>query len=91
MPDSVVQAKVVDSLRKSNALEAYWRRPITGKQLQAEMTRMARGTRDPAMLRELYQALRNDPELIAETLARQTLAERLIRNWYASDDRFHGS
>jgi len=29
--------------------------------------------------------------VIAETLARQTLAERLIRNWYANDTRFHGS
>ena len=28
--------------------------------------------------------------MIAETLARQTLVDRLIRNWYSSDTRFHG-
>jgi len=43
---------------------------------------------------ELWAALRNDPQLIAETLARPALAERLARNWYEngkagkkSDDR----
>ena len=28
--------------------------------------------------------------MIAETLARQTLVDRLIHNWYAVDTRFHG-
>ena len=51
---------------------------------------MARSTRDPAVLAELFAALDNDPRLIAETLARQTLADRRIRALYADDDRFHG-
>src|SRR6187399_2957033 len=41
MPDSVIRAKVQDSLKKSNALEALWKRPVTAEQLQAEMDRMA--------------------------------------------------
>jgi hypothetical protein len=81
---------VEDYLRKSNALERWWRRPITSAQLQAELDRMAKSSQDPQILRELFAALGNDPLLIAETLARQTLADRLIRNWYASDTRFHG-
>src|SRR6185503_12070790 len=59
-------------------------------QLQAEMDRMARGTKDPKMLRELFDALSDDPLLIAETLARPALADRLSRNAYANDTRFHG-
>ena len=47
------------------------------------------GSRDRRVLQELFDALRNDPFVIAETLARQTLAERLIRNWYANDERIH--
>jgi N-acetylneuraminic acid mutarotase len=73
---------VEDSLRLSNALEAYWGQPITGAQLQAEIERQARDSRQPEVLVELWAALHNDPQLIAETLARPALAERLARNWY---------
>jgi hypothetical protein len=89
MNDGALRAKVDDYLRKSNALETWWQRPIAGKQLQAEMDRMAKDSRDPKVLRELFAALGNDAFVIAETLARQTLADRLIRNWYANDTRFH--
>ncbi len=89
MSDEAIRARVEDYLEKSNALDTWWRRPITGEQLQDELDRMARGSRDPQVLRELFTALSNDPYVIAETLARQTLADRLIRNWYAYDTRFH--
>ena len=84
-----IEAKAADYLKKSAALEKYWYRPITGEQLQAEMDRIAKGTKDPATLNELFEALNNDPYLIAECLARPVLADRLIRNWYANDERFH--
>ncbi len=91
MPAEALRAKVEDYLEESNALETWWRRPITGGQLQAELDRMSANTRDGAMLRELYEALGSDAFVIAETLARQTLAERLVRNWYAYDSRFHSA
>ncbi|MEN3330682.1 MAG: hypothetical protein V7641_47, partial [Blastocatellia bacterium] len=90
MPLSEIQAKVEDSLRKSKTLEDYWQRPIGGEQLQAEMGRMASQTQQPEVLREIFEALGNDPYVIAECLARPALAERLIRNRYAYDERFHG-
>ena len=34
-------------MRKSQALEDYWQRPITAEQLQAEMDRMAEHTKQP--------------------------------------------
>ena len=37
---------------------------------------MAKHTRDPEVLRELFEALGNDPFVIAECLARPALAER---------------
>src|SRR5262249_36538988 len=88
MPDESIRRKVEDSLRQSNALEKVWRRPIREDQLRAELKRMARDTRDPALLEELFDALGRDAHLIQETLARQTLGERLIRNLYATDSRF---
>jgi hypothetical protein len=90
MSDEVIRGRVEDYLRKSYALEEWWRRPITAEQLQAEMDRMAKGSRDPQFLNELFVALGKDAYLIAETLVRQTLADRLIRSWYANDVRFHG-
>jgi hypothetical protein len=80
MPESVLRAKVEDYPRKSQALEVYWQRPITGDQLQAEMERMAQQTKQPEVLRELWGALGNDPLVIAECLARPVLVERLSRN-----------
>ena len=90
MPDAAIRAKVIDYLKKTNALETRWQRPVDAEQLQAELNRMAIGTKDAQMLRELYRALGNDPFVIAETLARQTLVDRLIRARYSSDTRFHG-
>ena len=39
---------------------------------------MAQHTRQPQVLRELFEALGNDPFVIAECLARPVLAERLL-------------
>src|SRR5205823_11354416 len=54
------------------------------------MERMVRHTRQPEVLREIFAALGNDPYVIAECLARPALADRLARNLYAHDERFHG-
>ena len=77
-------------LRDSQALEDYWQRPITAEQLQAEMDRMAQHTRQPEVLHELFDALGNDPFVIAECLARPALAERLVTDLYTHEQRFHG-
>ena len=90
MSQAQLEKKVADYLRKSQALEDYWQRPITAEQLQAEMDRMAKHTKQPEVLRELFEALGNDPFVIAECLARQVLAERLLTNWYGYDQRIHG-
>src|SRR5689334_21753376 len=47
-----LEKKVTDNLRKSQALEDYWQRPITAEQLQAEMDRMAKHTKQPEVLRK---------------------------------------
>src|SRR5215211_7477937 len=90
MSQPQLERKVADYLRKSQALEDYWHRPITAEQLQTEMDRMAKHTKQPDVLRELFAALGNDPFVIAECLARPALADRLLASWYAYDERFHG-
>ena len=90
MSHAQLEKKVADYLRKSQALEDYWQRPINAELLQAEMDRMAKHTNQPEVLRELFAALGNDPLVIAECLARPALADRLLTNWYAYDQRIHG-
>jgi hypothetical protein len=90
MPRAQLEKKVRDYLRDSQALEDYWQRPISAEQLQAEMERMAQHTKQPEVLRELFEALGNDPFVIAECLARPALSERLVTNLYAHGQRFHG-
>src|SRR5438477_504701 len=78
MSQAQIETKVEDYLRDSQALEDYWQRPITPDQLQAEMERIAGHTKQPGVLREIFAALGNDPFVIAECLARQVLADRLV-------------
>jgi hypothetical protein len=85
MTQAQLQNKVASYLHDSLVLEDYWQRPITAQQLQAEMDRMARDTKQPEVLRKLFEALGNDPAVIAECLARPTLAERLIADFSAQD------
>src|SRR4029453_8244420 len=84
-----IEKKVEGYLRHAQALEDYWQRPITPDELQAEMERIASYTKQPGVLRELFEALNNDPLVIAECLARPVLAERLLTELYAHDQRFH--
>src|SRR6266496_1682455 len=78
MTQAQLEMKVAEYLGNSQALGDYWKRPITAEQLQAEMDRMAQHTKLPEVLHELFEALGNDPFVIAECLARPVLADRLL-------------
>ena len=86
MSQAQMERKVPDYLRKSQALQDYWQQPITSEQLQAEINRIAKHTKQPEVLRELVQALGNDPLVVAECLARPILAERLFTSALAYHD-----
>ncbi len=68
MSQEQLEKKVEDYLHNSQVLEDHWQRPITTDQLQAEMDRMAQHTKQPEVLRELFEALGNDPFVIAEAM-----------------------
>ena len=85
MSRAQLETKVMNYLRNSQALEDYGQRRITAEQLQAEMDRIAQNTKQPEILRELFEALGNDPFVIAECLARPVLSERMVANLYFHD------
>jgi N-acetylneuraminic acid mutarotase len=90
MSRAEIENKVDDYLRKSQALEDYWQVSLMPDQLRAEVERMAGHTQQPEVLREIFAALRNDSFVVAECLARPIVAERLLTQLYAHDQRFHG-
>jgi hypothetical protein len=75
-----LEKKVEDYLRKSQLVTDQRGSPITASELQAEMDRMASHTKQPEVLREIFETLGNDSFVIAECLARPALAERLVTN-----------
>ena len=83
MSEAQLERKVEDYLRKSQLVTDQWQSPITASELQAEMDRMAAHTKQPEVLRELFEALGNDPFVIAECLARPAVAERLVTTYPA--------
>ena len=91
VPESVVAERVADALRKSVALERFWKTPVTGEMLRGEVERMARRTRWPDRLAEKFAALGNDAFLLQECLARPALVDRLVRSFYASDETIHAA
>src|SRR6266536_1446676 len=77
----------------TGTLLAFFRPDVTAKVSNRALTfeeRVAQHTKQPEVLRELFDALGNDPFVIAECLVRPALAERLLTNWYAYDQRIHG-
>src|SRR5215470_10850534 len=76
--EAQLEQKVEDYLRKSQLATDQRQSPITASELQAEMERMAAHTKQPKVLRELFEALGNDPFVIAECLAREILVERSV-------------
>ncbi len=84
MSQAQLEKKVEDYLLNSQALEDYYKEPLSAEQLQTEMDRMARHTKQPEMLRELFEAVGNDPFVIAECLARPVLSERITTGLHAA-------
>ncbi len=71
------------------ALEVYWKISLTDDMLERELRRIARETKPPERLGEIYAALGNDSFLIKECLARPSLVERLSRDRFAFDRVLH--
>src|SRR5204862_7310726 len=65
-----LEEKVNDYLRKSELVTAQRGVPITAVELQEEIDRMANHSKQPEVLRELFEALGYDPLVIAECLGR---------------------
>jgi len=91
LPRQVLESQVRDYLQKSAALEIFWKSPVTRDALRAELERIARSSRFPDRLEEIYAALDHDPMLIEECFARPALVGRLVHSFFSSDQRVHAT
>jgi len=89
LPEPALRGRVERALTNSALLESYWRRPLTGDDLQGEIDRMMRDSKSPQVLKEIFSALHDDPFLIAECLARPLVAERRVAALDAHDESLH--
>lgn len=71
-----IRAKVEHSLNQEAGLKQSYGLEITDAMLQAELDRMAENTRDPKRLKEIFNALDNDPRKIGECVARPNLVSQ---------------
>jgi N-acetylneuraminic acid mutarotase len=89
VPQAVLEERVRTTLKLSIALERVWHTPITLEALDRELNRIRAHTRSPERLRELEDALGNDPDLLRECLARPLLARRLAQHFFETDPAIH--
>jgi len=89
VPHSLLEEKVRTYLRQSVALEQHWNVEITEVDLTRELQRIVRQTRFPDRLTELYAALDHDPLVVAETVVRPALVNRLVRRAFDKDRNIH--
>jgi hypothetical protein len=86
MTRSMLESIVRDQLARDRELEIRWKTPLTRAAVEHEMERIARHTRYPDRLREIYAALYDDPVLVLECFARPSLARRLTDRFRRLDD-----
>ena len=89
LSDAAILAEWRKSEFKRELLASRWGVVVTGEMLQAEMRRIAKNTKDPQRLQELFATLDNDPRAIAEYLVQPVLVDRLLLKAFRKDSRIH--
>jgi len=83
-----VERRVDDALRQTAALEERFHSKLDAAILQHELDRMAKNSKDPAMLRELFAAA-GSGERAALCLALPSIARTRLDAFYATDPELH--
>lgn len=84
---AATREQVFETRRLVAALRSYWREPISNAELQRELTRMTRSSKDPGRLVERFEALNHDPQLIYALIVEPVLAARRARLAFERDPR----
>lgn len=91
LPPDVIEKLVRQDQHKEAVPKKVYGITITPAQLEAEVQRINATTRAPETLAELKQALGNDPQRFARTVAHPILVERALRDRFDNDDALHAA
>lgn len=84
LADAEIAVRAAVSLDREQRLARQYGWVIDQQQIQAELDRLARSTRLPGRLAELFALFEHDPDRIGDCLARPQLVERL---WARFEDK----
>lgn len=76
------QSRILETKRRLAALEVHWNIRLDSAALQAELDRIARASKDTAMLRRLFAAVGDDPAQFVEAYIVPAEAQRMLRTAY---------
>jgi len=75
-------------LKYTEGLKIFFNFDIKEENLQKEFERICSNTKQPEVLKKIFEVLENDPNLIADVFVRSVLARRLIESYYYQDEKF---
>ncbi len=84
-----VTEMITDSWMMERALSELFSYKIIRTMLQADLNRMAKNSRDPSGLKALFNAMKDDPELIANCVSRPYLIKKKLRDKFAWSKKQH--
>jgi hypothetical protein len=87
LPISATQQRVLDTRRLISALRSRWNDSLAASELQNELKRMVKNSKDPARLRERFEALGYDPALIYPLIVEPVVAATRARLAFERDPR----
>jgi hypothetical protein len=91
VPSALIERLVAEDLHKEAVLKKVYGMEMTPALVQAEVQRIDTTTRAPETLVEIKAALDGDPDRFAQTVAKPTLVERMLRDKFENDDALHAT
>jgi len=91
MPVAMIEKAVRLDLYKEAVLLRRYKVEVTPAMVAAEVQRIDTTTRAPEVLKEIKQALGNEPERFARSMARPIVVERELRRRFDTDDSLHAA
>ncbi|MEJ5166305.1 MAG: hypothetical protein WHV67_04685, partial [Thermoanaerobaculia bacterium] len=76
-----IKEKVLNFLKKEQTLKTFFKKEIKTQDMEEELKRIMKNTKDPEMLKEIFSALKNNKYLIFECLIKPIMVERFFENY----------
>jgi N-acetylneuraminic acid mutarotase len=87
--NEILSSKVKDYLKKEEALKSIWNVKISNQDVEKEVQRIFKNSKDRILLDKIVSSLDGNLFLFGECVAKPILIERKINQLYSSDQKIH--